>query len=85
MAYSQSSLSRQLTEALLASLEMHLEGLAAPAARRAALQEACGRINGHLSVAPLPSSGDGQWRHPALITAALYAAAQHLQEQPANV
>ena len=85
MASLQSPLSRQLTEALLASLEMHIKELIAPAASRAALQEVCGRINEHLSVAPLPSSGEGQWRHPAFITAALYAAAQKLQGQPANV
>ncbi|TPG53294.1 hypothetical protein EAH89_17405 [Roseomonas nepalensis] len=84
LAHSQPALAAQLQQALLTSLEMYLAEVDDPAARCTALQDACGRIAEHLSVAPLPCSGDDQWKHPALITAALYAATQQLQGQLAD-
>ncbi|TPG37701.1 hypothetical protein EAH89_29915 [Roseomonas nepalensis] len=84
MAHSQPDFAAQLQQALLTSLEMYLADIDEPAARRMALHDACGRIAEHLSAAPLPCSGNDQWKHPALITAALYAATQQLQGQLAN-
>ncbi|TPG46038.1 hypothetical protein EAH89_25255 [Roseomonas nepalensis] len=86
MAHTLSTLHQQLQQALLTSLEIHLDGLDDPAARRAALDEACGRLSKHLTapLLSLRSSGSVPWKHPALIGAALHAAAQQLRGQLAD-
>lgn len=86
MAHTLSALHQQLQQALLTSLEIHLDGLDDPTARRAALDEACGRLGEHLSAAllPPPASSGEPWKHPVLIAAALHAAAQQLRGQLAN-
>ena len=84
LAYSQPVFAAQLQQALVTSLEMYLAEIDDPTARCTALHDACGRIAEHLSAAPLPCSGQDQWRHPALITAALYAATEQLQGQLAD-
>ncbi|TPG44305.1 hypothetical protein EAH89_27300 [Roseomonas nepalensis] len=84
LAYSQPVFAAQLQQALLTSLEMYLAETDDPATRCTALHDACERIAEHLSAAPLPCSGEDQWRHPALITAALYAATRQLQDQLAD-
>ena len=85
MAHTQSALHQQLQQALLASLKKHLDGLRDPTARRAALNEVCGRLSEHLTtLPPLPFSNGEPWKHPALIATALHAAAQQLRGQLAD-
>lgn len=81
VARTQPGLNQHLQQALLASLEMHLDGLGDPAERRAALRKACGRISEHLSAAPLALSTEEHWRHRALLAAALHAASEQLRGQ----
>ena len=83
-AHSQSGLSQQLQQALLASLERHLDGLDDPGERRAALHRACGRISDHLTTVPLSLSGEDQRRHCALVADALHAAGDQLRGQMAD-
>lgn len=84
LAHSQPGLSQQLQQALLASLERHLDGLDDPGERRAALHRASGRISEHLSAAPLALSTEEQWRHRALVADALHAAGDQLRGQMAD-
>ena len=65
---------------------MHLDGLDDPTARRAALDEACGRLGEHLTATlPSPPSSSAEpWKHPALIATALHAAARQLRGQLAD-
>ena len=64
---------------------MQLDGLDDQTARRAALNEACGRLSEHLTtLPPLPSSSGEPCEHPALIASALHAAAQQLRGQLAD-
>ncbi|TPG36243.1 hypothetical protein EAH89_30425 [Roseomonas nepalensis] len=80
----QLGLSQHLQQALLASLEMHLDGLDDPVERRAALHEVCGRLGDHLSAAPLSFPSEEQRRHCALVADALHAASEQLRGQMAD-
>ena len=84
LAHSQPGLNHHLQKALLASLEVHLDGLDDPGERRAALHKASDRISEHLTAAPLALLNEEHWRHRALVADALHAAGDQLRGQMAD-